>query len=423
MSSVADSNISGASGGLGDPLSLVRKTGCVIVPITVEREPDWKTGPLSATHVWAAAAPEAGTFDEQARLHYFEPRVARTLYGDQSTVVRWHRDEPEQLGAVTVLATEVLRAPAVVQEKSGYAVFHVRFAADPTAELSRLRDLSDTAHHADVQALLPPGTRIAPHARARTLAHVTFDSAVPTLMGSAYATWPARDQWLWCLASATPESVFPPDTEDPALFEGRIRFSADWQALVLRDGVAFVGTSPDSGGRDTFHAAAETYVHTLYLDVLLLGSLHVQAFNTLANVVADLDPRSLGARRLEDLEGRLIAARRTLGGPQVTARGKGNEILRRFFDQHAVPELRSRLVDDLTDSARFVNTQGARSLNAVLGLITVLGLPFGLSYAAGAVWGVDGLAGFAACTAVAFLISCASLLLPSVRAMVRSIGQ
>lgn len=69
-----------------------------------------------------------------------------------------------------------------------------------------------------------------------------------------------------------PLERFAPDPEDTALFAGRVRFSADWQALVLRDGTAFVGLSADPGGDQTFHATAAHHVHTIYLDVFLLVS-------------------------------------------------------------------------------------------------------------------------------------------------------
>ncbi|NED82487.1 hypothetical protein G3I76_20605, partial [Streptomyces sp. SID11233] len=86
-----------------------------------------------------------------------------------------------------------------------------------------------------------PGTR-----RAWTLCHLTGTTGTwPALPGLSATGWETRDQWLWRLASATPPRDFPPDPEDRTLFAGRVRFSADWQALVLRDGAAFLGTSPD----------------------------------------------------------------------------------------------------------------------------------------------------------------------------------
>ncbi|WP_405580693.1 hypothetical protein [Streptomyces sp. NBC_01190] len=363
-----------------------------------------------------------------ARLNYFESRVAQTLYGGQGPAVRWHRESSACPADAAVAAVEILQAPAFSGERTGLAVLHLRFGADPVGDLAGLCDLSSSpagaANRSRLQALMPDGVTIPSQVRrASTLAHVTFGGAAQPTMSPAYGSWPARDQWLWCLASAAPESLFPPDPEDPSLFEGRVRFSADWQALVLRDGVAFVGTSPDPGGENVFHAAAETYVHSIYLDVLLLGRMQANALNTLANQIATIGLDRLGAGQLEVLEGRLIELRRTFGRDHITAHGKGNEILRQYFAQHRVPELRARLVDDLADTARYVEAAGARSVNAVLGLVTVLGLPFGLSYAAGALWGGSGARSFAVWTAVGAVASLAAVLLPPVRAMLRAISR
>ncbi|MFF1871715.1 hypothetical protein [Kitasatospora herbaricolor] len=342
--------------------------------------------------------------------------------------MRWHRELAAPTGDVALVALELLRAPAVLQDHGGLAVFHLRLGADPVADLAELRDLSaataGTTNRDRYQALLPEGVIILPQAlRASTLAHVTFSDSVPSTMSHAYDSWSPRDQWLWGLASATSESSFPPDPEDLAVFRDRVHFSADWQALVLRDGVSFVGMTPDSGGPDTFHAAAETYVHSIYLDVLLLGQLQVNALNALANQVANISLDRLGAGKLESLEGRLIELRRAFGRDNITAHGKGNEILGKYFQQRGIPELRARLVDDLADSARYVEAGRTRSVNAVLGLVTVLGLPFGLSYAAGALWGESSARSFAIWTAVAGLISLATMLLSPVRSMLRTISR
>ncbi|MFG2296922.1 hypothetical protein [Streptomyces sp. NPDC048603] len=393
----------------------------------IDRVPAWTPGPLPASSLWPSNSSHARDADEDARLQYFEPRIAHTLYGTSGDPVRWHRSSTVTLGTLTVLAVEVLRAPPGSGATTGLAVLHIQLGHDPVGELAGLRDLSSpgsgAANRQRCQDTLPAGVRIAARARrATTIGHVTFGSAAPPVMPSAYAAWPAQDQWLWSLASATSSSAFPPDREDVSLFDGRVHFSADWQALILRDGVAFVGTSPDPGGGDTFHAAAQTYVHSIYLDVILLGRLQADALNALANRVADISLPRLGAGRLGSLEGQLIELRRAFGRDHITVHAKGNEILEQYCAQHRMPELRARLAEDLTDSARYVEVALARSTNAVMGLVAVLGLPFGLSYAAGALWGSKGLRGFLVWTAVAGTVSLAMTALGPVRRMLRATG-
>ncbi|TDC73547.1 hypothetical protein E1283_18885 [Streptomyces hainanensis] len=401
----------------------MRATGCLVVPVVIGRAPAWTVGPLPSSALWPSSSPQARVADDAARLRYFEPRIAQTLYGTASgAAVRWHRVATTTWDGVTVLAVEVLRAPAGSGANHGLAVLHLRLGGDPVAELAGLRDLSGV-NGPRWQSVLPAGTGVAPGARrASTVCHVTFDGPTPAGMSAAYDAWPARDQWLWQLASATTESVFPPDVEDASLLAGRVRFSADWQALVLRDGASFVGTTPDPGGTDTFHAAAQTYVHSIYLDVLLLGRLQADALNALANQIADVPLPRFGAGGLQAVEGRLIELRRAFGRDVITAHDKGNEILDRYVTQHRVPELRARLVEDLTDSARFVEAAAARSTNAALGLVAVLGLPFGLSYAAGALWGANGVRGLLVWTGVAVALSLVLTTLSPVRAMLRDLG-
>jgi transketolase C-terminal domain/subunit len=95
-----------------------------------------------------------------------------------------------------------------------------------------------------------------------------------------------------------------------------------------------------------------------------------------------------------------MEARRALWARRVTLRGKGDELLERYQQQHRVPTVLENLATDLTDTARLVEASTARSVNAGLGLITVLGLPFGLAYAGGAVFTTQSPTSFLICTGV-----------------------
>ncbi|WP_160310878.1 hypothetical protein [Streptomyces sp. 150FB] len=340
---------------------------------------------------------------------------------------RRHQLVSAQVRATSVFAVELLRVPSEFGSGAAIAVLHLRFGADPLAELAGLTDLSPSEHGRSnrnrIEALLPDGVRVADRTRrCWTLAHLTrTDGDWPEVMPIEYAGWGARDQWLWLLASATPVSRFPPDPEGHEVaFRGRVRFSADWQALVLRDGAAFLGTTADPEDDTAFHQIARTHVHSVYLDAFLLGRLQVRALNDLAERVAAVRTNRLNPPALASLERRLIDIRGVLGTDHVTVRGMGNELLAAYRDQHRLPDLRTRLVEDLADCTRFVEASTARAVNAALGILTVLGVPFALAYG-GAAAAVDGSpTAFLWSTGIAVLLAAAIVvLLPPVRGMLR----
>ncbi|MEU2563669.1 hypothetical protein ABZ626_30720 [Streptomyces longispororuber] len=392
-------------------MDIRRGSACVVFDVMLdgadppgreEGPSGWREGPLPVVLA------DGATAGAEQRMTYFESRVAESLYGAAGRPARWHRRVPTAEAGLEVEAVELLRLPPVVRagaERRGLAVLHVRL---PDSPLEALPGLAGLASQRDrYTALLPDGVRIAGTARrAWTLCHVTFtDGCPPAVMPPAYEGWSARDQWLWLLSSATPLERFPPDPDDEALFAGRVRFSADWQALVLRDGTAFLGTSPDPGDDTSFHATAARFVHTLYLDTFLLGRLQILGVNSLANALSGLRAHEADARRLLALEGRMIDLRRALWSSHVTVHGKANELLERFQEQHRLPELLTRAGDALADAARYVDTARARRSSVALGLLSAVGLPFGVTYAAGALWGEPGPLTFVVCTLVALVMT------------------
>ena len=199
------------------------------------------------------------------------------------------------------------------------------------------------------------------------------------------------------------------------------RLSRDWTALVLRDGAAFVGRTPDVGD-EGFHHAAEVYVHSLYLDVLLLGRMQGRALNDFANRVATARSERMDPAALSALEHRLVEIRRNLWIQHATTRGVGNTLLARYQQQHRLTELMAHVETDIAGATRFLEAVTGRSVNAALGLLTVVGLPFGLAYAGGAVWADPSPRLFWACTLLATVGAVLlAVLLPPVRPMVRSL--
>lgn len=376
-----------------------QRSACVIFEVEMHLDDitaiEWREGPLPIP------IGEGGTADRHRRLRYFEPRVSESLYGSPGHPARWHRNVT---AGEPITAVELLRMPQTVSapdKRSGIAVMHMDLGNAPLETVRNAANLA--ANRTRYSQLLPDGVEASLTSdRAFTVSHVTFSDGVPKpVMPSQYSLWTTCDQWLWLLASATAVTAFPPDPDDEDLFAGRVRFSADWQGLVLRDGVAFVGTSPDPGDDTTFHPAANVLVRTLYLDVFILGLLQVTGVNNLANSLYDLLPREANAQRLLKLERRLIELRRALWSNHITRRSKANELLMRFQEQHRLPDLIEWTGTVLTDTARYVETSHARRTSGTLGILSAVGLPLGLAYAAGALWTVPGPMTLLICTMVA----------------------
>lgn len=415
-------------------MTIRRGTGCAVVEVSVSGNlPDgaaWAPGPLPVRWISGKnnllAAPTA---DRTTRLRYFEPRVAAALYDGHDHHGRWHHPGGGSIQGVDVIGTELLvPVEQVAGPRWGLAVLHMEFDDAPLAGLSAFTDISPEsdrglALRSAVETFLPAGVTVRQSAsRPFLVSHLTFQ-AVPLTrtMPATYDAWQPSAQWLWLAASATPVDRFPPDPLDESLFAGRVRFSADWQALVLRDGAAFVGLTPDPGDGGTFHPVARALVHSVYLDVFLLGLMQCRAMNDLANRVAVEAQERLDHAVLAGLEERLAKLRGTLGSGRVTSGGHANELLQAFRRQHQLAELTKQVVQDLTDAARLVEAENGRRVSAALGLITVIGLPFGLAYTAAAASERTGLKWLLAWTGVAAL--CSLLLvagIPPVRGLLRT---
>lgn len=394
-------------------MSIRRGSACALIDVTLGPDPQWPSGPFPVRQWTAESGPlvTPDPADADRRLTYFEERVSEALYRR-----RWHRSCHATLAGATVQAVEVLRTPLSGPGR-GIAVLHVLLPEQPLETLAALA-ACPLREAATLRDLLPAGTTVT-NPRAQTISHLTFTGEAPAILPAEYAAWPAAHQWLWLAASATPFEVFPPDPEDLTVFDGLVRFSRDWRALVLRDGAAFVGLVADPGGDQTFHATAQTHVHSLYLDAFLLGRMQVAAMHDLNNRIAAARTRTIEPRLLIALEYRLMEVRRTLWARHVTVRGRGNDLLTRYQAQHRLPELWEHVVADLGDASRLVEAGTARAINAALGLLTVLGLPFGLAYAAGALLGQQGVRAFLACTAAAVLVALLLVLVfPPVRRMI-----
>jgi hypothetical protein len=185
---------------------------------------------------------------------------------------------------------------------------------------------------------------------------LTFSDRPPSLPGAPIG-WSDATSWLWCGASANSFARFPPDVEDPDLLTGIVHLSASWRALVFRDGISFVGLLPDAG--DGFFRWGETYVRTIYSDVVALALMQRAALNSFANRLAGVGDRFHERDTLRDLSHDVTEFRNVYWWDDVTLHGPANKLLRALQSANRTNELFARVVEDLSDFKRQVDAEAA----------------------------------------------------------------
>jgi hypothetical protein len=357
--------------------SWVRAATCLCFEVNGPEPPlqGWRVGPLPVR------LPNGRQADREARATYFNARAADSLYGplDGSFSSRWHRiDEkwPEDAGSVQGI--ELLRFPryasAPESDSRGQgrgdqtirylAVIHLSLPSDnmlsEVAAAVRVdpQDSAGAARRELYVELIGNAFEIPSYVR-RTLsvAMLTWKGELGLPEG-APAQWTPTTSWLWCAASATPLQNFCPDTDDPHLLDGVVYLSASWRALVLRDGVGFLGlkadTQADSG---KFLDWGETYVRSLYTDVVLLAALERDALDDFAYRLAQIGNRFEKSIEFRSLVNEVTEFRNIFWGERVTRHGIANDILRRLHDAHRTPQVFSRVISDLDAFRQQVEAQ------------------------------------------------------------------
>ncbi|MFJ9028071.1 hypothetical protein ACIRQP_06020 [Streptomyces sp. NPDC102274] len=188
---------------------------------------------------------------------------------------------------------------------------------------------------------------------------------------------PSADQWLWQLASRSTSADFPLAPEIAAdEFRHAVRISADWSALVLRHGAAFLGHRADTGDGD-FYEFGALHARTVYLDALLLGSLQRDHIEELTDELSEVFDGARLARRVAALERKIAHFRSTYWRQHLTAHGPANELLLAFQAQHRLPVRFAEILAEAADNSRIVQTQESQQISGALGVLTILGLPLG----------------------------------------------
>lgn len=360
-----------------------RQALTVILPIHLESAPRWAEGPFPF---------QLGSrrTDAATRSTYFAPASARVLYGAPGKPCRWHRPMSVDQEGLHLHGMELLRTATSRNPGHALAVLHLtvarpllpvlraighRPAADPDPLTGPLSPGDLLGGIADIRA--SAGTFAI--ARPYTIAFLTpAPHHTPALRPTAQDTLPrGADQWLWQLASRSTPADYPLAPETTAeVFGQAVRVSADWSALVLRQGAAFLGHREDTGEGD-FYDFAALHARTVYLDALLLGSLQRDHIDELTDELSAVFDGSRLAGRVASLERNIALFRSTYWRQHLTAHGAANDLLMTFQTQHRLPGRFAEILAEAADYSRLVQTQESQQISGALGVLTILGLPLG----------------------------------------------
>jgi hypothetical protein len=367
-----------------DEVTGARQELTVVLPVRLSRLPDWSEGPFPF---------ELGSrrTDAVTRSTYFAPASARALYGAPGRPLRWHRPLDIKHDGLTLLGLELVRAATARNSEHALAVMHFSVERPLLPVLRALAGRQPSTADDPLSGPFDPAVLLAgvadardpsaPFALARPYSIVFLSPTAqhtPALRSGPEGRLPATaDQWLWQLASrSTPEDFpVPPETAGEQL-KDTLRISADWSALVLRQGAAFLGHRPDTGAGD-FYEFGALHSRTVYLDALLLGALQRDHIDELTDELSEVFHSTRLARRVATLERNIAVFRSTYWRQHLTAHGAANDLLLAFQHQHRLPARFTEILAEAADYTRLVQTQESQQISGTLGVLTVLGLPVG----------------------------------------------
>ena len=399
---------------------LARQALTLIYPARITNTPTWDTGPLPFTHGTIRA-------DGDTRQTYHSPKASRLLYGTPEQPTRWHRWHTFHANTVTSIGVEILHADHTHPEQ-GWLILHLRGTGNsPLPTLRAAANRRGTiAPPFDVRELADGQAEPDLSTKPFTIAFITPQGKrLPALFPRlSYRHWPRGDQWLWTLASCTDLTDYPPDPHSRHdLLAPTLRLSADWRALVLRDGAAFVATRPDHGPDDAFFGFAETNVRSIYLDALLLGMLQDHAITHLEEQLGTALDGPRPHIPMADLEQDVTRFRQRLWWLHISRHGTGNDLLSAYQDQHHLRERFTQLNAEITEFNHTARDDTDYHVQATVGLVTLITIPATVAFAALQVIGVKTLTQLAVAIAIVLAVTAGLMLTRPARLVISATRQ
>lgn len=368
----------------------------VIVPIRMQRlpGPDWQPGPFP--NQWTRTRENRqneliGTSAE--RLAYINPRLERVLYRRDTHDIRWHKAPvPSSFSPAYYRpkATEVLRLPTA-RGVNGLLMVHGSIPSRTDGSiLDTLKTLANhnPTHGADVRnwlnSQISDWAEINPASRRATfIALVTpaRDSLGDRFDTTEHEDWTPADQWLWGLSSL---ARFEPDRTTLETFRSKqIRPSSKLAAVVSRDSVGLVGLAKDPGVglAGNFFDGAQFFVEGLYTDALAVAYAQRILIAGLAEAIDSAAASEPTVETLAALEDRVLEFRREYWTTDFAPQGIHDEMILRYREAHDLPERLEQVTRDIADYSRRLQTLATDTTNAVLGFLTIVGLPITIALA------------------------------------------
>lgn len=338
------------------------------------RSPGWTEGPLPVPYGHGQQA----TRDRRAT--YIDRRAADALYGVPGKPVRWHRGTERALTApFSLVALEWMK----VRDHSrlaGILIAHVATTdADPTELLPAWSRLIRWKQQVDGKQVL---TAAVEDELGREIVlddahHAPFRIAFVDSLRDTESPLPTSrltkvEAWQFAMASGIEPGTFAPSIrQEEDLRNAQVEISSDWSAMVLRDGVAFVGHREVTPA--FVAASASGYMRSIYTDALLLGVLQRLVLGDLTDRLAALDDPARRPRSVEALDAEFSRFRNRLWWQHLTQHGPGNDLLVAYGDQHRLPALMEQTKSELEDYSRQASLRASRVLNLVVAVLAVLG--------------------------------------------------
>lgn len=333
----------------------------------------WNEGPLPI--------PIPGTADlvtdAQTRSTYYDRRAAQALYGTGTDARREHRFENTPVreeGPLRVCAVERLRVQSLGDD--WFCIVHVVGSdADAGRVISAWETLSRWKRSEERKTAVEELLRNITQDPKLEIASADADPYHVALLSEAPAEDGGRDIDHWLLAAAIASESAVPDlsrSEKERLLNQKIEISADWSALVLRDGAALVAhPRPDS---EFVRRFGPVYFQSIYVDAFVLGRLQQHGLKSLTDDLADLRDPSRHPQRVERLGARMNHFRNELWWQHLTEHGVANELLVALHRQHRIPELLEQVRSELGDYMEQASLRASRALNLLAALFAVAGV-------------------------------------------------
>jgi hypothetical protein len=365
----------------------------VLLPVTVDRWPDdLQDGPLPIPLTSPGGA--AIVTDRERRSTFFNTRTAAVLYGGVGDVRRGHRDVEHRVNESVVTAVELWQAHGA----AGVLMVHADLSThDPVGALEVLTASPKTGRPTPLiggvlgiddadPGLLGGAVTVAQAVRPFGVSFLAPAGELPPgahgIAGSQI--WSPHRQWLFATAAGRSPAAFPLDPEDESPLVGLVRMSADWGALVLRDGAGFVGRTPAVPA--SFLAEhADAYVRSIYADAFALGLIQSEGISAFSDRLATIDTATRDLRPLLSLQEDVTRFRAMFWWQHLSAHGTGSQLLRALQQQRDLGALMDQVVTELGDytqqaELRLQREESRRlgTLNVVVSILTVLGIPLGV---------------------------------------------